>query len=475
MIFIFFFLPFALALYYVTPARFRNMALLLLSLFFYAWTRWMGAVIMIVSMCANYAFALLIDKYAVGRHNKHTSKRLFVVCVVFNLGLLLVFKYLMFIAGQIAYLAGFLHYSFRAPELLFPVGISFFTFKALSYLADVYRQDVAAETNFIRYSLYQSFFPQLLSGPIARYGDMESRLKARPFRLEQFRNGIERFIFGLGKKVLLANQLSVVADQAFSVPFDHLSPATAWLGALAYTLQLYFDFSGYTDMAIGIAKMLGFETPENFNYPYISRSIREFWRRWHITLSTWFRDYLYVPLGGNRKGAIRTYVNLVVVFLLCGLWHGANWTFIVWGLWHGLFLAFERTKFGTYLDQSPRILSHLCTILVIVLGWVFFRADSLTQAFQYFKAMCGFTRATSILPVLLVTNIKVIAAFVLALVGSTPWAKDLVSAIAGYARKRPLLYATQELLAMVVLFGVLIMCLTTLVYDVYKPFIYFGF
>ncbi|MDD3814843.1 MAG: MBOAT family protein [Desulfocapsaceae bacterium] len=270
-----------------------------------------------------------------------------------------------------------------------PIGISFFTFQAISYLIDIYRQQVKPAKNPLNFALYLSFFPVCLAGPILRYPHFAEELRSGHGNIRDFVDGSQRFTMGLAKKVLLANPLALIADQIFALPARDLSPSLVWLAVLCYTLQIYFDFSGYSDMAIGIARFFGLHIPENFNYPYISRSIREFWRRWHISLSTWLRDYLYIPLGGNRKGTIRTFLNLLIVFFLCGLWHGASWTFILWGLYHGFFLVLERSRLEQWRKKLWAPLQHVQTVLIIMVGWVLFRSETMADALRFFSLMAG--------------------------------------------------------------------------------------
>ena len=278
----------------------------------------------------------------------------------------------------------------KVPGVHLPLGISFFTFQGLSYLADVYRRIIPAERNISRYALYIAFFPHQIAGPIVRYADVVAQLARRTITLDGFAAGVGRFAGGLAKKVLLANPAGAIADQIFGLPTEELSAGVAWLGIAAYTLQIYLDFSGYTDMAIGLAQMFGIRFAENFNYPYTAVSIQDFWRRWHMTLSAFFRDYVYIPLGGSRHGEGRTAANLFVVFFMCGLWHGASWTFAVWGLYHGLFLALERVGLGAALGRLPAIMRHGYTLLVVMVGWVFFRAETFAGAGSFLRAMAGF-------------------------------------------------------------------------------------
>ncbi len=442
-----------------------------MSLLFYFWGEGGYVVVLIASVLGNYGLALLIQEY-----DEADRKRKIVLslAIFFNIGLLVFFKYLDFIIGQFGFLGLLKGFTRGLPAMYVPIGLSFFSFKALSYVIDVYRRDVKAQRNIIDYSLYHAFFPQLLAGPIARFGDMASQMAGRRVTLDGFRSGMERFIIGLGKKVLIANQLGPVVDQIFSLPVNRLSCSVAWLGIISYTLQIYFDFSGYTDMAIGLGRMFGFNTPENFNYPYISRSIREFWRRWHITLSEWFRDYLYIPLGGNREGSYKTYVNLLVVFLLCGLWHGASWTFIVWGLWHGLFIAFERTKPGSKLSRLG-ILSHVYACFVFVLGWVFFRSADMAQAVNYMRALFGLNVRDVTQPLAALIDAKVITLLVIGAIGSTPAMRNLIRRVGSHTEERLSLVAARQLMATAVLIGIFIISLSAASYDVYKAFIYFKF
>lgn len=313
------------------------------------------------------------------------------IAIAFNILLLVFFKYTNFLIDNInSIVIPHLHLKqIDIGRIHLPIGVSFFTFHCISYLMDIYRKQTPPNRSLPSMALYVVLFPQLVAGPIVRYKDIAGQLASRVVTTRRFSNGVNRFLVGLGKKVLIANVLSLPADKIFSIPPNQLTTPVAWIGAVCYTLQIYFDFSGYSDMAIGLGQMFGFKFMENFNYPYISNSIREFWRRWHISLSTWFRDYLYIPLGGNRCSPARVTFNLVLVFFLCGLWHGASWTFIVWGLYHGFFLGLERGIFGRLLDKLWRPLSHIYALLVVTAGWVFFRASNLDQATAFFKAMAG--------------------------------------------------------------------------------------
>ena len=384
-IFVFLFLPVVLALYFLARAPLRNGILLFASLVFYAWgdPRLLG--VMVASICANYAFGL-----ALGQSEKRPGFVL-AAAIVFNLGLLGYFKYRDFFVANLN-LIGF---DLEIGHLALPLGISFYTFHSLSYLIDIYRKKCAAQKSFFSLALYLSFFPKLVAGPIIRYHDISDQLARRTVTLERFASGVQRFILGLGKKVLIANALGAVADEVFALASGHLTAGIAWLGAVCYMLQIYYDFSGYSDMAIGLARLFGFDFLENFDFPYFATSVRDFWRRWHISLSNWFRDYLYLPLGGNRVGKARQYANLFAVFFLCGLWHGASWTFVFWGMFHGAFLALERTRFGAWLDRCPRPLQRGYALLVVGIGWVFFRADRFEHALQFLVRMSGLGAAPS--------------------------------------------------------------------------------
>lgn len=381
-IFLFLFLPAVLVLNYIIPKKYiaaKNVVLLIASLFFYAWGEPKNVLLMLLSIAVNYVCGLLL-----GRFDSDEKKRKVVLwaSVVFNLGLLFFFKYFSFVTGGLF------------PVIKLPIGISFFTFQIMSYTIDVYRRSVEPQKNLVKLALYISLFPQLIAGPIVRYIDVEKQLTYRECTAEKTARGMIRFSMGLAKKVIVSNTVAAICDGIFGS--TNTVPAfTAWVGVICYALQIYFDFSGYSDMAIGMGHMLGFDFLENFNYPYVSCSVQEFWRRWHISLSSWFRDYLYIPLGGNRRGKVRTYINLIIVFACTGLWHGASFSFIVWGLWHGLFLVIERLGFKKALDKLPKFIGWIYTMLVVLVGWVFFRADTLSAAMKYLGEMFSFTGGVS--------------------------------------------------------------------------------
>lgn len=388
--FIYLFLPIVLFFNFVVFKKSRllqNIFLLFSSLFFYAWGEPKFVLVMIASIIINWFFGLIISKK---RENKKISKLIIALDVSLNLGILFLFKYLTFTCSIIDSIFGV---RLPIPNIALPIGISFFTFQAMSYVIDVYRQKGEVQTNILYVGLYISFFPQLIAGPIVRYETIADEIKNRRETLDDFFDGFARFVVGLSKKVLLANSFAILADQSFNtIKNDSISVMFSWLGAIAYTLQIFFDFSGYSDMAIGLGRMFGFHFLENFDYPYISTSITEFWRRWHMSLGTWFRDYVYFPLGGSRCGKLRNIFNLFVVWSLTGLWHGANFTFIVWGLMYFVLLVIEKlTGLHKKSHKLLNVLKWIYTVLFVVLGWVIFRADSIGHAFVYIKSMFGLT------------------------------------------------------------------------------------
>nr|MCS5635223.1 MBOAT family protein [Myxococcota bacterium] len=392
-IFLFAFLPIFLALYLALPSvRVRNALLLLGSLFFYAWGEHAYVLILIASMAFNYGLGLGIDR----ARSRLAGRRILMAAVAMNLLLLGFFKYANFLVDNLDFLlemAGLGGITLAPVHL--PIGISFFTFQAITYVVDIHRGDAPAQPGALRVGLYIGLFPQLIAGPIVRYRQIASQLAERQSRLQDVAEGIRRFIVGLAKKVLIANTLALPADRIFAIPAGELEPSVAWLGVLCFSFQIYFDFAGYSDMAIGLGRCFGFRFPENFDWPLLSRSLREFWRRWHMTLSAFFRDYLYIPMGGNRHGSLRTGFNLITVFFLCGLWHGASWNFVLWGLLHGAFLAAERSPLGRWLAAAPRAIQSLYTLGVVGLAWVFFRTDDLGHAVAYLAALSGLTESSA--------------------------------------------------------------------------------
>ena len=391
--FIFYFLPIVLLIYYLVPKRAKNVVLLIASLAFYAWGAPDFFLIFIFSMICNF----LITKKMHSTQNVMPRKIWLALSLILNIGLLAYFKYMNFFMDNLNAILEYSHLStLRFTRVALPIGISFFTFQSISYTVDVYRKVSEPLRRWYDYMLYISLFPQLIAGPIIRYNTIADQLVDRDIPIVGKVEGFRRFAIGLGKKVLIANTLAIVADDVFAMDFHSMSSGTAWIGILAYTFQIYFDFSGYSDMAIGIGRMLGFRFSENFNVPYISQSISEFWRRWQITLGGFMKEYLYIPLGGNRISKGRTYFNLWLVFLISGLWHGASWTFVLWGVFHGAFLIFDRLFMLDVLKKIGRFPSILLTFFIVVLGWVIFRADTVGGAIDYYQALFAFRPGTTV-------------------------------------------------------------------------------
>jgi alginate O-acetyltransferase complex protein AlgI len=473
-IFLFGFLPVALLLYFISPGRVRNTVLLLLSLVFYTWGEVEYVWILGVSILINYVGGILIGRF----RNRIVAG----AAIAANIGLLGVFKYANFLVDSLNAVLGWAHlHPIASPNMHLPIGISFYTFKAISYLIDVYRQEVPANRNPFDVALYISLFPNLMAGPIDRYKGIAEAIRHRSVSLEGFAIGVQRFIIGLGKKVLLASTLAGTVDRIYQIPPSELTMVLAWFAAVCYTLQIYFDFSGYTDMAVGLGHMFGFQLMENFDFPYRSTSIQEFWRRWHISLSTWFRDYLYIPLGGNRKGEMRTYIHLAVVFFLCGLWHGANWTFVIWGLFHGLFLVLERAGLASWLKRTWKPISHIYAMLVVTIGWVFFRAESLGKATGMLKAMFGAAQGDGVAqPFEFFWDRHIGFVLICSLLFSMPisqWLREgRQRLMQGKAdRKAALLSNGWEIATLFGLLLVMIASMASLAAGVYQPFIYFKF
>jgi len=465
--FLFLFLPLTLGVYLLLNNRLRNAWLLVMSLVFYAWGEPRFVLVMVASIVINYAAGRGMGEVGEPRLRR---KLVLAAAVAMNLGLLFWFKYFNLFAQSANTLLGALGKpGFVFSEVVLPIGISFFTFQGLSYVIDVYRGSVKPQKNFITLAIYKALFPQLIAGPIVRYHDIAAQLDVRPMELSRFGEGVRRFSLGLGKKVLIANTLGTVADKIFSQPIAGVDTPVAWIGIIAYTLQIYFDFSGYSDMAIGLAKMFGFDFLENFNYPYISKSITEFWRRWHISLSTWFRDYLYIPLGGNRKGTFNTYRNLIIVFAITGFWHGASWTFLLWGLWHGLFLVIERVTKWTERPTIPAFVKHGYALLVVMIGWVYFRADNLGYASSYLATLFGLGGEKPLLVYdwAFFLDAKVCGTLIVACMAATPVFRRLF-----WNAALPLWFRVLRGAAYV-----LVLCWSVVVFmsSSYNPFLYFKF
>jgi len=471
-IFLFGFLPIILVIYSLTPEKHKNLTLLLSSLAFYFWGENLLVLMLLASTLANYFFALLI-----GRQDKlspttsgPTKKLILGLSVAVNIGLLCWYKYSNFFVQDILLDAAGLQNGLTQEwtTVILPLGISFYTFQSMSYVIDVYRGTVPATRNYIDFACYVTSFPQLVAGPIVRYKDIAKQLVKRTVTLDDFHEGVNRFIVGLAKKVLIANTVARSADAIYALPAQQLDAPLAWLGAACYTLQIYFDFSGYSDMAIGLGKMFGFTFPENFNYPYISKSIQEFWRRWHISLSTWFRDYLYIPLGGNRVAPWRTYANLWIVFVLCGLWHGASWNFIIWGIFHGFFLVLERGPWGKMLAVFPAVFRHAYTLFAVMIGWTIFRADNMTVAREMLGAMFGFGKGQpATLTFSYYAGPDVLAALAVGILFSIPLWKKTLEKIGGTT--------VGVLIHNVTLVTLFILSITAVSSSTYNPFLYFRF
>ena len=381
--FLFVFLPIVLLIYYISPRPLKNFVILLFSLIFYAWGEPKFIFLIILSILINYIGALQIVK-----NSSDTEKRkfIFITLLLIDISILFFFKYYGFIISSIGSLFGI---DLVIRDIPLPLGISFYTFQQISYIIDVYTKKTKVQKNLINFAAYITMFPQLIAGPIVKYNDIESQLKNRNENLTQFSSGVHRFIIGLGKKVLLANSIGAIWSEIKVIPLNEISILTSWIGIIAFALQIYFDFSGYSDMAIGLAKMFGFEFLENFNYPYISKSVTEFWRRWHISVGTWFREYLYIPLGGNKKGNLIQIRNLFVVLFTTGLWHGASFNFIAWGIYFGVILFIEKIIFKNILNKLPSFLCHIYTLILVLIGWVIFDMNTLSSAMEYISIMFG--------------------------------------------------------------------------------------
>lgn len=453
-VFLFLFLPVVILLHtFIKNTNLRNGLLILASLFFYAYGEPVFIVLLLVSVTFNYFLGGILAK------NK--NKAILGLCVVTNLLLLVVFKYTDFLIEIINYIPGI---NFKKTNIRMPIGISFFTFQAISYVIDVYRADDNEKPGFFQVLLYISLFPQLIAGPIVKYNSVKEQIKNRTVTLDGLTRGVRRFVMGLSKKMLVANAMAYVADKVFAMSTGSIDSGLAWVGGICYTFQIFFDFSGYSDMALGLGAMMGFDFPENFNYPYVASGIRDFWRRWHMSLTSWFREYLYIPLGGNRKGRARQIINTLIVFTCTGIWHGANFTFLVWGLMHGILMMVE-TLVTKKKEQKFNFFKWLYTMLFVIIGFVIFRADNIAYAFRYIGRMFAFVKIESSAIVLASVYTPIfIVTLVIAIIASTPLFKKIVMKyeIAGYIS-----YAITLLL--------LVLCIMSLAADSYNPFIYFRF
>ena len=459
--FIFYFLPLTLLLYHMVPDRMKNGVLLAVSLFFYGFGEPVYILIMVLSIFIDYFNGLFIEKY---RHRKHLSKVFLILSITANLGLLGFFKYADFFIGNTNLFFGT---DMALLSVALPIGISFFTFQTMSYSIDVYRGEVRAQKNLITFGTYVSMFPQLIAGPIVIYRDVEKQLEKRETDLPHLKDGIHRFILGLGKKVLLANSIGGLWEQVKMLPVEELTVATAWIGAAAFALQIYYDFSGYSDMAIGLGKLMGFDFLENFNYPFVSRSITEFWRRWHISLSKWFRNYLYFPLGGNRRGKWVTLRNIAVVWMLTGFWHGASWNYLLWGVYFAVVLILEKTFLGKILEKSGGILSRVYTLPLLLISFAVFALEDLSHLSGYLMVMLGRGAFADTFSLYLVDRYALL--FLLLVLFATPW--PYRTYLQFLERKGH----AGDVVSAIVLLALFTLSAAYIVDGAYNPFLYFRF
>lgn len=460
--FLLIFLPAVLLVYFIVPKRFKNAVLFLFSLLFYAWGEPVYVLLMIFSTILDFSCGKAVDRY----RGTPKAKIGLLVSVFVNLGLLCLFKYTDFFITTINSIAGT---AIPLLNLPLPIGISFYTFQTMSYTIDVYRGDAKVQNNIISFGAYVSLFPQLIAGPIVRYQTIADQINDRTHSFDKFGDGVKRFTVGLAKKVLLANNIGLLWSAVSKTDVSQLSVVSAWFGAIAFAFQIYFDFSGYSDMAIGLGKMFGFDFLENFNYPYISKSVTEFWRRWHISMGTWFRDYVYIPLGGNRKRFAVQIRNIAVVWLLTGFWHGASWNYVLWGVFYGILLIIEKLFLLKYLNKAPSFIGHIYAVICILIGWVFFAFEDISQGLDYLKVMFGGASA-------FVTNetmyqmISYLPLLLICLVASTPVGKIL------YGKLKKLKNSTlTSLVSISGMLAVTVLSTAYLISGSYNPFLYFRF
>lgn len=458
--FLFYYLPIVMLLYYITPHKLKNFALFISGTVFYAWGEPKYVFVMLLSAAIDYTAGILMS----GTEKASKRRMCLIVSVVMNLCLLFVFKYASFAVEVVNTVFGI---SLSDPSIPLPIGISFFTFQSMSYTIDLYLGKISVQRNPINFLAYVTCFPQIVAGPIVKYQDIADRLERRHVTLDMLSNGASLFAYGLAKKVLLANNIGLVWERIKTSDYSALSAPAAWLGIIAFAFQIYFDFSGYSDMAIGLGKMLGFEFPKNFDLPYLSKSISEFWRRWHITLGSWFRDYVYIPMGGSRNGRRKTVINLIVVWILTGLWHGASINFVLWGLWFGVLIIIEKLWLGKILEKLPDVISWAYTMLAVILGWVLFDTSSVHSAIAYIGAMLGYGDGT----VRAMSGLLPQSAIVLALCMffSSGAAGNYVSKLSGRSRN------TVMALKPIITAALLIASTSYLVNSTYNPFLYFNF
>lgn len=458
--FLFIFLPLVLLTYFLAKKRqLRNIVLLVFSLIFYAWGEPVYVILMLLSIIVNYLIALKIER------RKRGKKKWMIIDVIFNLGVIGFFKYGNFIIQNIN---SIFHSNIGEMDLALPIGISFYTFQVLSYVIDVYRKTVPAQKSIVNLGMYVTLFPQLIAGPIVRYETVAEEIENRKENFSEVVEGLKRFFIGLGKKVLIANQMALIADTIYGGDLANTGTVSLWLAAISYTLQIYFDFSGYSDMAIGLGRMFGFHFLENFNYPYIAKSITDFWRRWHISLSTWFRDYVYIPLGGNRVSKFKWLRNILVVWLLTGLWHGASWNFILWGVYYGVILIIEKVFLGRIIEKLPKVLQHIYTLFFIIIGWVIFRVEDFSQMGIVLQKMFIW-QASGIIDNI-VLNFDVFSSLpyiLIGIIGSMPlWTK---------VREKRKQTNSYLIVSNLWSFGIFMLSICFLLVATYNPFIYFRF
>lgn len=463
MSFLFAFLPLVLLLYYASPMKVKNIIILVSGLIFYAWGEPFYVLIMLFSTLVDYTAGLVMDKFD---HNKKIRLACLLASVIINIGLLSVFKYSSFLIGNINSIFSL---SIPDPKLPLPIGISFFTFQSMSYTIDLYMRNIKVQKNIISFTSYVSLFPQIVAGPIVRYADVAKEIDDRDISYDKVASGIGIFIKGLAKKVLIANNIGMIWSSVKDMDYTTLPTLTAWIGILAFTFQIYYDFSGYSDMAIGLGKMLGFNFPINFDHPYMSKSISEFWRRWHITLGSWFRSYVYIPMGGNRGSTLKTVRNLFVVWFLTGLWHGASWNFIIWGLYFGIIIICERLFLQKLLNKLPSFLQWLYAFLLVVFGWVMFEMETLEKISAFFKAMFGLNKTTFANTQSLYLLISNIVIFIVCAVGSTTFVRNKAKLL---SQKSEQVFGTVRVLLET---GIFIVCICYLLNSAFNPFLYFNF
>ena len=460
--FIFVFLPILLLVYFISPYKYKNIILLTFSIIFYALGEPRYILLIIISMIINYILSILIYN---NKENKDKKKLLLFTTILLNIAVMVFFKYYSFIIDNVNLI---FNSNLNVIEIPLPLGISFYTFQLISYIMDVYKGKLTPQKNVVKFSLYLLMFPQLVAGPIVKYSDIEKQIDYRETNIIKFGQGVERFIIGLGKKVIIANNLGLIWDKVKLVNIESLSLFSAWIGIIAFTLQIYFDFSGYSDMAIGLGKILGFDFLENFNYPYISKSITEFWRRWHISLGSWFKEYLYIPLGGNKRGKLIQFRNIIIVWLTTGLWHGASWNFIIWGLYFGFILYFEKIFLKKILGKLPKILCNLYTMIIVIIGWVFFDSNNLSSAIDYIKVMFGFgnVNCDSLGMYLFSTNVLLI---VISIIISTNVLNKTIEQMKKYFKMNDLI------ITVFIKIMIFIISIAYLISETYNPFLYFRF